>query len=166
MPANSSNIFPTIIDTIEAFGCQFGLNETDSLTGIFKVKRKFNGNGIAKVHAFFEFKDELFSGLGSNDTKIKYKDRVANSIFGDAENPRTVESGKKKYDYYNNGNKIVELSIKPRFITEVENSKTIKGYFRVSLDGNFIAMSTGHNDQFQDNKILIADFEIPFLIGC
>ncbi len=37
------------------------------------------------------------------------------------------------------------------------------GFFRVSLDDNFMAMSTGQKDQFQDNKILIADFELPLI---
>ena len=159
MPASSSNIFPTIINTIEAFGSQFGLNGTDSLTGTFKVKRKSRGNGLAKVKASFQFKDELFSGLGSKATRITYKDKITNSIFGDAENPRTVRSGNKKYDYYNNGNKIVELSIEPEFITEFENGKKIKGFFRVSLKDDFIAMSTGADADFQDNKVLTADFE-------
>ena len=126
MPANSSNIFPTIIDTIEAFGCQFGLNETDSLTGIFKVTRKSNGNGIAKVHAVFEFKDELFSGLGSNDTKIKYKDRVANSIFGDAENPRTVESGKKSMTITTTATKLLSYRSSRDSLQKLKTAKQSK----------------------------------------
>ena len=163
MPASSSNIFPTIIDTIEDFGSQFGLNETDSLTGTFMMKRKSRGNGLAKVKATFQFKDELFSGLSSKATKIYYKDKITNSIFGDAKNPRTVRSGKKKYDYYNNGSKIVQLSIEPEFISEFENSKKIKGFFRVSLKDDFIAISTGADADFQDNKVLTANFKIPFI---
>ena len=159
MPANNSNIFSSIIETIEFYDNLLGLDRTDSLTGTFKVKRKTRGNGLAKVKATFQFKDEFVAGLGSKGTKIKYKDKITNSIFGDAENPRTVRSGNKKYDYYNDGKKIVELSIEPQFIAEFESGKKIKGFFRVSLDDDFIAISKGDGSDFQDNKVLTADFE-------
>ena len=31
------------------------------------------------------------------------------------------------------------------------------------MDDNFIAMSTGQKEQFQENKILTVDFEIPLI---
>jgi len=74
-----------------------------------------------------------------------------------------VKSGNKKYDYLDNGKKIVELSIEPEFINEFENGKKLKGFFRASLEDNFIAMSTGQKEQFQDNKFLTADFEEPLI---
>ena len=57
---------------------------------------------------------------------------------------------------------MVELSVEPEFLNEFENEKKVKGFFRASLDDNFIAMSK-EKDDFSDYKILTADFEVPFL---
>ena len=157
MTAKNSNVFSEIINVIGAFD---DLNLLDALTGTFKARRRTNKKGISNVKATFIFKDDIISSLGFK--KINFKDRVTNSLFGDAQNPRTVKSGNKKFDYYDGGQKLVELSVEPEFLNEFENEKKVKGFFRASLDDNFIAMSK-EKDDFSDYKILTADFEVPFL---
>ena len=161
MSKKASNVFSKIVDTIGAFGDLNLVDKTDTLTGTFKVKRKINNKGIDNVKATFFFQDDVFSGLGFK--KVTFKDKITNSIFGDATNPRTVKSGNKKYDYLDGDKKIVELSIEPEYLEKFEQGKKLKGFFRASLDDNFIAMSTGKRENFQDNKILTADFEIPLM---
>ena len=163
MSRKDSNVFSKIVETIGAFGDLNLVEKTDTLTGTFKVKRKTNRKGIDSVKANFFFKDEAFSGLGFK--KVTFKDKLTNSIFGDATNPRTVRSGNKKYDYFDGTKKIVELSIEPEYLEKFEQGKKHKGFFRANLDedDNFIAMSTGNRENFQDNKILTADFEIPLM---
>ena len=160
MTAKDSNVFSEIIDVIGAFDDLNLLDGIDALTGTFKARRRTNKKGISNVKATFIFKDDIISSLGFK--KIKFKDRVTNSLFGDAQNPRTVKSGNKKFDYYDGGQKLVELSVEPEFLNEFENEKKVKGFFRASLDDNFIAMSK-EEDDFSDYKILTADFEVPFL---
>ena len=160
MTAKNSNVFSEIINVIGAFDDLNLLGGIDALTGTFKARRRTNKKGISNVKATFIFKDDIISSLGFK--KINFKDRVTNSLFGDAQNPRTVKSGNKKFDYYDGGQKLVELSVEPEFLNEFENEKKVKGFFRASLDDNFIAMSK-EKDDFSDYKILTADFEVPFL---
>ena len=49
------------------------------------------------------------------------------------------------------------------YLEEFETGKKLKGFFRASLEDNFIAMSTGQKDKFNENKILTADFEVPLI---
>tara|TARA_B100001939_G_C16894501_1_gene596968 strand:+ start:199 stop:684 length:486 start_codon:yes stop_codon:yes gene_type:complete len=161
MSSRDSNVFTKIYDTIGAFDDLNLLEEIDALTGNFKVRRKTNRRGISNVKATFTFNDYIISDLGFK--KVRFKDKVTNSIFGDSQNPRTVKSGNKKFDYFDGSKKLVELSVEPKFLDEFENGKKIKGFFRASLDDNFIAMSKGQSDKFSDNKVLTADFEVPFL---
>ena len=49
------------------------------------------------------------------------------------------------------------------YLEKFETGKKLKGFFRASLEDNFIAMSTGQKEQFQDNKFLTADFEEPLI---
>ena len=161
MSSRDSNVFTKIYDTIGAFDDLNLLEEIDALTGNFKVRRRTNRKGISNVKATFTFNDDVISNLGFK--KVSFKDKVTNSIFGDAQNPRAVKSGNKKFDYFAGSQKLVELSVEPKFLDEFENGKKIKGFFRASLDDNFIAMSKGQSDEFSDNKILTAEFEIPLL---
>ena len=167
MSNKSPNAFAKIIQTIGAFDDLNLLDDSDTLTGTFKTRRKTNKKGISNIKATFIFKDDAFSDLGFK--KVRFKDKVTNSLFGDAVNPRTVKSGNKKYDYLGSlsgpfsGNKIVELSIEPAFLKVFETGKKLKGFFRASLEDNFIAMSTGQKEKFQENKILTADFEVPLI---
>ena len=161
MSTKDSNLFSKIIQTIGAFDDLNLVDDSDTLTGTFKARRKTNKKGISNVKATFIFKDDIFSGLGFK--KLRFKDKVTNSLFGDAHNPRTVKSGNKKYDYLHDGEKIVELSIVPEYLEDFETGKKLKGFFRASLEDNFIAMSTGQKEQFQENKILTADFEVPLI---
>lgn len=161
MSRKDSNVFSKIVETIGAFGDLNLVVKTDTLTGTFKVKRKTNRKGIDNTKATFFFKDEAFSGLGFK--KVTFKDKITNTIFGDATNPRTVKSGNKKYDYFDGAQKIVELSIEPEYLEKFEQDKKHKGFFRANLGDNFIAMSTGNRENFEDNKMLTADFEIPLM---
>ena len=161
MPATSSNLFSKIVKTIGGFDDLNLVDSTDTLTGTFKAKRKTNAKGITKIKAVFIFQDDTFSGLGFK--KVRYKDKLTNSLFGDATNPRTVKSGNKKYDYFDGEKKIVELSVVPEYLEEFETGKKLKGFFRANLDDNFIAMSKGKRDQFSDGKMLTADFEVPLI---
>ena len=161
MSRKNSNVFSKIVETIGAFVDLNLVDPTDTLTGTFKVKRKTNKKGIDNVKATFFFQDQIFSELGFK--KVKFKDKITNSIFGDATNPRTVKSGNKKYDYFDGTKKIVELSIEPEYLEKFEQGKKHKGFFRANLGDNFIAMSTGKRENFQDNKMLTADFEIPLI---
>ena len=161
MRTKPSSIFSKILDVIEVFDNFADLDQTDSLTGTFQVRRRKNRKGISNVKATFLFKDDIVSG--TKFRKVRFKDRITNSLFGDAVNERTSGKGNKKYDYLDNGEKIVELSIEPQFIKRFEVGKNLKGFFRVDLDDNIITMSTGQRDQFKDNKILTADFETNFL---
>ena len=162
MAAKESNVFSKIYNVIGAFDDLDLLEKGDTLTGSFKVKRKMKNDGISKIKATFVFKDDFVSDLGFK--KVKFQDKVTNSFFGDAENPRTTNRGNKKYDYLaSDGTKIVELSVEPDYLKAFESGKKLKGFFRASLDDNFITMSTGQKDRFQDNKILTADFEIPLI---
>ena len=161
MPKQSSNLFSKIVQTIGAFDDLNLLDKTDTLTGTFKAKRRTNKKGISNVKATFIFRDDAFSDLGFK--KIRFKDKVTNSLFGDATNPRTVKSGNKKYDYFDGNKKIVELSVVPEYLEEFETGKKLKGFFRASLDDNFISMSKNKRDQFADGKILTADFEAPLI---
>ena len=170
MPAKDSNIFSEIYKTIRAFDDLSLLDEADTLTGKFKIKRKTNRQGISNIKATVFFKDDIVSDLDFK--KVKFKDKVANSLFGDAQNPRKDRSGDTKLDYFDGSKKLVELSVEDEFLNEFEQGKIIKGFFRASLDDNFIAMSLddnfiamshGQSDKFLDRKILTAEFEIPFL---
>ena len=161
MPKQSSSLFSKIIQTIGAFDDLNLLDKTDTLTGTFNARRRTNKKGISNVKATFIFKDDAFSDLGFK--KIRYKDKITNSLFGDATNPRTVKSGNKKFDYFDGEKKIVELSVLPEYLEEFETGKKLKGFFRASLDDNFISMSKGKRDQFSDGKILTADFEVPLI---
>ena len=161
MPKQSSSLFTKIIQTIGAFDDLNLLDKADTLTGAFKARRQTNKKGISNVKATFIFKDDAFSDLGFK--KIRFKDKVTNSLFGDATNPRTVKSGNKKYDYFDGSQKIVELSVVPEYLEEFETGKKLKGFFRASLDDNFISMSKKPRDQFSDEKILTADFEVPLI---
>ena len=161
MSAKDSNVFSDIANVIGAFSDLDLIDKSDTLTGTFTAKRKTNRKGITNAKATFFFKDEAVSDLGFK--KVRFKDKITNSVFGDAQNPRTVKSGNKKLDYFADDRKIVELSIEPEYLEVFETSKKLKGFFRVSMDDNFIAMSTGQKEQFQENKILTADFEIPLI---
>jgi len=161
MSAKDSNAFSDIANVIGAFSDLDLIDKSDTLTGTFTAKRKTNRKGITNAKATFFFKDEAVSDLGFK--KVRFKDKITNSVFGDAQNPRTVKSGNKKLDYFADDRKIVELSIEPEYLEVFETSKKLKGFFRVSMDDNFIAMSTGQKEQFQENKILTADFEIPLI---
>ncbi|QNJ04273.1 hypothetical protein [Synechococcus sp. PROS-U-1] len=161
MPRKASNVFSKIINVIGAFDDLNLVDNSDTLIGNFRARSRTNKKGISNVKAVFTFKDDAVSGLGFK--KVIFKDKITNSFFGDAENARTVKSGNKKFDYLDKGKKIVELSIEPEFINEFENGKKLKGFFRASLEDNFIAMSTGQKEQFQDNKFLTADFEEPLI---
>ena len=161
MALNNSNIFSKIYNTIGAFDDLNLLDGIDALTGIFKIKRITNRQGISSVKATFFFNDDIVSGLGFK--KVKFRDKVTNSLFGDAQNPRKVSSGNKKLDYFDGSQKLVELSVERKFLNEFEQGKRVKGFFRASLDDNFIAMSKGQSDEFSDRNILTADFEIPFI---
>ena len=161
MRTKPSSVFSKILDVIEEFDNFANLDQIDSLTGTFRVRRRKNRRGISNVKATFLFKDDIISG--TKFSKVRFKDRVTNTIFGDAVDPRTSGKGNKKYDYLENGDKIVELSIEPQFIKRFEAGQNLKGFFRVNLDDNVITMSTGQRDQFKDNKILTADFETSFL---
>ena len=151
------NAFSTIIDAIETFDDLIGLDQSDTLTGTFKAKRRTNKKGISSVKATFKFKNDIAKELGLKT--LKFKDKVTNSFFGDSENARTLASGNKKLDYFEDGKKIVEVSVEPEHLNAFETNKKLKGFFRLSLDDNFIAMSTGADDQFKDNQFLRADFE-------
>lgn len=161
MSRKEANLFSKIIQTVGAFDDLNLVDDSDTLTGSFRARRKTNRRGVSNVKATFLFKDDIFSSLGFK--KVIFKDKVTNSFFGDANNPRTVKSGNKKYDYLDNGKKIVELSIVPEYLEEFETGKKLKGFFRASLEDNFIAMSTGQKDQFTENKFLTADFEVPLI---
>ena len=161
MPSKESSVFSKIYDTIGAFNDLNLLDETDTLTGNFKVKRKTNRQGISNVKATFTFTDDMVASLGFR--KVKFKDKVTNSLFGDAQNPRAAKSGNKKFDYFDGSNKLVELSVEQKFLNEFENGKKVKGFFRANLDDNFIAMSKGQSDEFNDRKIMTAHFELPFI---
>ena len=161
MSAKDSNAFSDIANVIGAFSDLDLIDKSDTLTGTFTAKRKTNRKGITNAKATFFFKDEAVSDLGFK--KVRFKDKITNSVFGDAQNPRTVKSGNKKLDYFADDRKIVELSIEPEYLEVFETAKKLKGFFRVSMDDNFIAMSTGQKEQFQENKILTADFEIPLI---
>ena len=161
MSRKDTNIFTKIYDTIGAFGDLSLLEEIDALTGKFKVRRKTNRRGISNVKATFIFNDDIVSNLGFK--KVRFKDKVTNSLFGDAQNPRKIRSGNKKFDYFDGSQKLVELSVEKKFLNEFENGKKVKGFFRASLDDNFIAMSKGQSDEFSDRKIVTAQFELPFI---
>jgi len=161
MSRKDTNIFTKIYDTIGAFNDLSLLEEIDALTGKFKVRRKTNRQGISNVKATFIFNDDIVSNLGFK--KVRFKDKVTNSLFGDAQNPRKIRSGNKKFDYFDGSQKLVELSVEPKFLNEFENGKKVKGFFRASLDDNFIAMSKGQSDEFSDRKIVTAQFELPFI---
>ena len=161
MSTKDSNAFSDIANVIGAFSDLDLIDKSDTLTGTFTAKRKTNRKGITNAKATFFFKDEAVSDLGFK--KVRFKDKITNSVFGDAQNPRTVKSGNKKVDYFADGRKIVELSIEPEYLEVFETAKKLKGFFRVSMDDNFITMSTGQKEEFSDNKILTADFEIPFI---
>ena len=161
MSAKDSNVFSDIANVIGAFSDLDLIDKSDTLTGTFTAKRKTNRKGITNAKATFFFKDEAVSDLGFK--KVRFKDKITNSVFGDAQNPRTVKSGNKKLDYFADDRKIVELSVEPEYLEVFETAKKLKGFFRVSMDDNFIAMSTGQKEQFQENKILTADFEIPLI---
>ena len=161
MSSKESSVFSKIYDTIGAFNDLRLLEEIDTLTGNFKVKRRTNRQGISNVKATFTFGDDIIRGLGF--AKTKFKDKVTNSLFGDAQNPRTTGSGNKKFDYFDGSNKLVELSVENKFLNEFENGKKVKGFFRANLDDNFIAMSKGQSDEFNYRKILTAHFELPFI---
>ena len=87
-PSNyaETKIILKIVDTIGAFDDLNLLDKTDALTGTFKIKRKINKKGIPNVKAHFIFNDDIFSNLGFK--KVTFKDKVTNSLFGDATNPR------------------------------------------------------------------------------
>ena len=161
MSRRELNLFSKIIQTVGAFDDLNLVDDSDTLTGAFRARRKTNRRGASNVKATFLFKDDIFSRLGFK--KVIFKDKVTNSFFGDANNPRIVKSGNKKYDYLDNGKKIVELSIVPEYLEDFETGKKLKGFFRASLEDNFIAMSTGQKDKFNENKILTADFEVPLI---
>ncbi|MDC3011416.1 hypothetical protein OAZ24_04205 [Synechococcus sp. AH-736-G21] len=161
MSRKDTNIFSKIYDTIGAFNNLGLLEEIDALTGNFSIRRKTNRRGISNVKATFTFTDDIVNNLGFK--KVKFKDRVTNSLFGDAQNPRKVRSGNKKLDYFDGSQKLVELSVERKFLNKFEKGKRFKGFFRASLDDNFIAMSKGQSDQFSNKKILTADFELPFI---
>ena len=161
MSRKDTNIFTKIYDTIGAFGDLSLLEEIDALTGKFKVRRKTNRQGISNVKATFIFNNDIVSNLGFK--KVRFKDKVTNSLFGDAQNPRKIRSGNKKFDYFDGSQKLVELSVEKKFLNEFENGKKVKGFFRASLDDNFIAMSKGQSDEFSDRKIVTAQFELPFI---
>ena len=140
------------------------------------IRKRIQDGEIAFVDAALEFSDDKDTAANggvlinptSGDTRFeltKLDPAIYNQILNLDENQISLpvldedRSGNKKYDYYNDGKKIVELSIEPQFIAEFESGKKIKGFFRVSLDDDFIAMSKGDGSDFQDNKVLTADFE-------
>ena len=161
MSAKDSNVFADIANVIGAFSDLNLIDKSDTLTGTFQAKRKTNRKGITSARATFTFKDDAVSNLGFK--KVKFRDKITNSLFGDSTNPRTVKSGNKKYDYFDGSQKIVELSVVPEYLEEFETGKKLKGFFRASLDDNFISMSKNKRDQFADGKILTADFEVPLI---
>jgi len=157
-----NNVFSKVYDTIGAFDDLLSFDKSDALTGSFKVKRKRNKKGISNIKATFAFDSESVNNLGFR--KVNFKDRITNSLFGDSLNPRTVKSGNRKFDYQDiDGAKLVELSVEGDFLKAFERGRRINGFFRVSLDDDFIAMSTGKKENFQANKILTADFETSFI---
>ena len=132
MSAKDSNVFADIANVIGAFSDLNLIDKSDTLTGTFQAKRKTNRKGITSARATFTFKDDAVSNLGFK--KVKFRDKITNSLFGDAQNPRTVKSGNKKLDYFADGRKIVELSVEPEYLEAFETGKKLKGFFRVSMD--------------------------------
>ena len=161
MSKKDSSLFSKIAQTVGAFDDLNLVDKADTLTGTFRARRRTNKQGISNVKVTFIFKDKAFSGLGFK--KIRFRDKITNSLFGDSTNPRTVKSGNKKYDYFDGSQKIVELSVVPEYLEEFETGKKLKGFFRASLDDNFISMSKNNKDLFSDGKILTADFEVPLI---
>jgi len=173
MSASDSNVFSRVYNVIRAFDDLNFLNETDALTGKFKLVRKTNKRmdtlGYSKVKATFLFDDDIVSGL--NFKKVKFEDKGSKSLslFGDAHNRRKNKSGNTKLDYLagpsfdDASQKLVELSVERKYIQDFDSGRKVKGFFRASLDDNFIAMSKGQSDSFSERKIMTADFEIPFL---
>ena len=166
--AGDFNLFSKIWRKIRTFD-DLGLldDELDALTGTFKLARKTNKKGTSWVKSAFVFYGDIARGRGP---KVTLRDRDANSLFGDSYNPRKVRSGNKKLDYrtgayyFEDGSqKLVELSVEQKFVKDFEDFKKVKGFFRASLDDNFISMSKGKSDEFTDKKIMTADFEIPFI---
>ena len=161
MPKNHANVFSHILENIEKLDDLIDLQTSTTLTGIFKARQKKNKKGITNAKATFLFKDDFITGIGLD--KIKFKDRTTSSIFGDNANARMSGRGNKKFDYFDDGKKIVELSVEPGYIKEFENGKKLHGFFRINLEDDFIALSTGQREQFQANKILTAAFEVPLI---
>ena len=161
MSRKDTNIFSKIYDTIGAFNNLSLLEEIDALTGNFSIRRRTNRRDISNIKVTFTFTDDIVNHLGFK--KVRFKNKVTNSLFGDAQNPRKVRSGNKKLDYYDGSQKLVELSVERKFLNKFEKGKRFRGFFRASLDDNFIAMSRGKSDQFSNKKILTADFELPFI---
>jgi hypothetical protein len=188
MAKSNPNVFSEIFDAVNIFDNLVDLD--GSLSGTFKIKRKTNKKGIANVKGKFSFKDDILAGFGFKN--ISFKDNSSSSLFGDFSdddrrddftlgNPRTVQSGNKKFDYSYNGTnsdilnskrfvgerkKLVELSVFPEFISmfESKKAKVKKGFFRVSLDDNFAVFGTGNKNNFNDpgNLLMRADFEEAF----
>jgi hypothetical protein len=180
MAKSNPNVFSEIFDAVNIFDNLVDLD--GSLSGTFKIKRKTNKKGIANVKGKFSFKDDILAGFGFKN--ISFKDNSSSSLFGDFSdddllgNPRTVQSGNKKFDYSYNGinsdilnkkvvgKKLVELSVFPEFLStfEAKKAKVKKGFFRVSLDDNFAVFGTGNKDNFNDpgNLLMRADFEEAF----
>lgn len=127
MSAKYSNIFPKIYNTIGAFGDLNLLGEINALTGRFKTNRRTNKRGIKSVRATFFFNDDIVSGIGFK--KAKFRDKISNSLFGDAQNPRKVRSGNKKFDYFNGSLKLVELSVESEFFMSSKTAKQSEASF-------------------------------------
>ena len=162
----AGNAFAKIRNSLQSLDEIVDLDGVDSLTGKFIAPcRKPNGKGkkcVTGLKAKFIFKDDILKDAGFG--KIQFRDKLTNTPFGEGVNPRRAgKTGNKKFDFLDNGDKIVELSVEPRFLKAFEQGRKLKGFFRVSLDDDFITMSRKNGDGYKDNIFMKADFETGLL---
>ena len=166
--ASYENIFHKISDSIEDISEIIKQDDLDDLTGLgvlsgtFKARNRTNSNGISNSKSTFVFKDDLVTDQGIN--KISHKDKLSNSLFSDAVNPRTKKSGDKKYDYLDaNGKKVATLTIEKEYVEDFESGDLINGFFEADLDDSEIIISTKNGKLFDDHKIMTIDFKSDWI---
>ena len=159
----AGNAFAKIRNSLQSLEKVIDFDGIDSLTGKFTGRSRKKPNGTIKLFTKFTFEDDILKDAGFKKP-IKFRDNVTNTPFGDGVNPRTSGRGSKKFDFLDNGEKIVELSVEPKFLKAFEQGKKMKGLFRVSLDDDFITLSTAKKGQsFADFLVAKADFETGLL---
>ena len=79
MSRRELNLFSKIIQTVGAFDDLNLVDDSDTLTGAFRARRKTNRRGVSNVKATFLFKDDIFSRLGFK--RVIFKDKVTNSFL-------------------------------------------------------------------------------------